>query len=263
MLRLIWAEFIKGYLFIKAFLLALWVLFVDVFYRIIKEIARGDDIDYKSEIVYWVIYILIFLLLSTKGRKYVFGGLRCVPYWGQFFSMKELAQLLEGEEFERVEVPDNPMARNIWESENWVRISHLYFYKPLSVSFFHIPGGGRTNPQKNGYVPLDGHLTYVDGIAFWANCHTNEPEVISDTISRLFCDKEHHVSVFRAQKAFEHIWGDKPYEELKKTDLKLLKEQWVKTAYSGGFRVYEPYVELRKNPDLKKLKEKWIKKWKS
>ena len=236
MLRLIKSEFLRGYLFLKFLLLFLWIGFARFFILLFVNPGRLSSLE-EAKVGDYIFAIVVFIVLSIWGNRYVFGGFRCVPYWGRKFSRLELARLLKDEVFETVEIPDCPRIKNIKASENWVIIDNLYFYKPLSGWFC------LTRMRSGIHYSTWGNYTAIDGgkvdslvMAFWKGTQLGVAEQISIVVCSLFgvdCDNPYCNTIDASKIAFEKVWGDKPYKELLNTDMRLLKQQWMQVRYNS------------------------------
>ena len=231
MLRLLKSEFLKGYIFLKLLLLVLWIAIVRFFillFIIPGKLATSLD---DGKLGYIIFAVILFLVLSIWGTRYVFSGFRCVPYWGGKFSPFELARLMQGEVFETIDIPGAPKVKCIKNSENWVIVDNHYFYKPLSGQLAIIGGQSRAYHTTRGYyTAIDGGEVTEINMSFTDSIKPGATESISDTVCMLLGDtgKDPYKNTSGiSQRAFKKVWGDRPYKELLKTDMKQLKQQWL------------------------------------
>ena len=231
MFRLIKSELVKGYYFIKLLLIVLWVLMVRFFVQLIFTPGKLAESLADGKMGFIVFAAIILVALSTLGGKYVFSGFRCVPYWGKKFSAFELARLMQGEVFETIDIPGAPKVKCIKNSENWLMVDNHYFYKPLSGQLAIIGGRSRAYHTTRGYyTAIDGGEVTEINMSFTDSIKPGATESISDTVCMLLGDtgKDPYKNTSGiSQRAFKKVWGDRPYKELLKTDMKQLKQQWL------------------------------------
>ena len=231
MLRLIRSEFIKGHLLFKILVVLLWVLFARFFIKTLFTAGLLNDYISIGYTGYLIAFALIFLTLSFLGRRFVTSGLSCVPYWGRYINMIEIARLMKDETFEKVEIPGHPEIKDVRASENWVEVQCYYFYKPLTGKLTVLDGSTYQHEHQYGhYTAIDGTEVRDINLLFPGSGNTDICRKITETVNKLFdyppvdCYKD---ITQPAAEAFKKVWGDKPYEELLTADVHQLKQKWL------------------------------------
>ena len=232
MFRLIKSEIIKGYFFLKLLLIVLWIALVRFFVLLFLTPGRLTSSLEEGQLKYIIFALLLLGALSIWGIRYVFGGFRCVPYWGKHFSAFELARLMRGEVFETVDILGLPGIKNIKVSENWVMVDNHYFYKPLSGQFSLLRSRSRAYYTTWGhYTAIDGGETESISMTFKDGAQPGVAKQISIMVTSLLgidCNEPYHNTSEISREAFKKVWGDRSYKELLKTDMKQLKQQWLR-----------------------------------
>lgn len=231
MFRFIRSELLKGYLFLKLVLIVFWAFLVRFYILMFTTPGRLDGYIANGQLGFVIFFGIVLVLLTVFGLRYVFSGFRCVPYWGKKFSAFELARLMQGEVFETIDIPGAPKVKCIKNSENWVMVDNHYFYKPLSGQLAIIGGRSRAYHTTRGYyTAIDGGEVTEINMSFTDSIKPGATESISDTVCMLLGDtgKDPYKNTSGiSQRAFKKVWGDRPYKELLKTDMKQLKQQWL------------------------------------
>lgn len=121
------SEILGGAVFCRIFL-----IFLELFlgYRIINLLIRvitgtGDAADVGLMLGLLVLFMGFAIIMWV----YFSFGIRCVPFYGEKYKLRELADQLNGEVFEPIE-SDSFVVRSVTKvSENWVKICGKYFPK--------------------------------------------------------------------------------------------------------------------------------------
>ncbi len=237
MFRLIKSEFLKGYLFLKLVLILFWAFLVRFYILMFTTPGRLEDYIAKGQLGFVIFFGIVLVLLTVFGLRYVFGGFRCVPYWGKKFSAFELARLMQGEVFETIDVPGAPKVKCIKNSENWVMVDNHYFYKPLSAQLAIIGGRARAYHTTRGYfTAIDGGRATEINMSFSDSIKPGVNDSITATVCMLLGDTgrdPYKNSSEISQRAFKKVWGDRIYKELLNVDMKQLKQQWLQVMMRG------------------------------
>lgn len=229
MMKLLRSGLLTGYLIGKAIVVGIWGLLAwGVLYLILQPGGLIANFD-SSKIAGYIIFAVLIFLFAFFGGRFVFGGIYCVPYWGKVFSLKQIAGLLEGEEFERVEFTDFPRIKNIWESQRWYRIDNFLFPKALCSDFFYNRGKGRSGPHTN-VIFINGEAATFVKAAFYTDSD-EEAYAFGDAVIRMM-NPHHKHNTFsdayekKSKKVFDQMWEGRPLKELADTDLNAFRREW-------------------------------------
>jgi hypothetical protein len=234
------AEFANGYVFKKIIMAVVWLAWSAL---IIFSLLRFKGL-YKSiqemTIVIYLCEAVVFYLMCKFFPHSIFNRFWCIPVWGATFTLNQLKFLFENEHFEQVNIPGLPNVDNIYESERWLEIDRHFYLKPLmgTAEIYKSSKGA----DKFSSVPefITGHM---GSDILKLNVHSKEElKLLNQYLQQKVNPLTESIRKYpydSSDKAFNEIWGNRPFRELADYDLNSLRKSWENLTYNVYFDINE------------------------
>jgi hypothetical protein len=130
MRNLVISEIKAGIMIKKIAIFAIWIYLVIATIISVVDPAKRNSYGAGDRLKIFV----LCLVIMTGIMIWYCLKVRCVPHLSTLFSVKELADMLDGEEFERayIDTDTNGITGKLEVSENWVRINGYLYSKHLT-----------------------------------------------------------------------------------------------------------------------------------
>ena len=230
MKNLIMSEVIAGIMLKKVALIAVWIYLIIATVIGFVDPAKRNSYGAGNR---QMIFVLALVVMTIIAARYCLK-VRCVPYLGDIYSARELADMLEGENFERASIDTDPknIVGRLEVSENWVRINGYLYSKHLTGCIMGSPAkpmsirpdavidayfidGGHSHTVPSGSIWLqEAEKDALQGLGIRAiNSYNIQAKTDNDVIAH-FIDTYNKVS------------GGRKLKDIPASEFKALRERW-------------------------------------